>query len=134
MPPEEKHQQIEIHPKEIRGSWDAGYVLDLHTISSTRIGYNEFDHPEFDTQRSPLGELVYRLKCRGDKNAIPAINQNFPRARLENRRGTSGAEAQVIIRPKAARLKPCPSTNRSGQLPAVQPRFPLSSVVSAPAP
>jgi competence protein ComFC len=63
----------EIHPKEIRGSWDLGFVLDVHTISSTMIGYNEFGHPEFDTVRSPLGELVYRLKYRGDKGAIPSI-------------------------------------------------------------
>src|SRR6266481_430964 len=59
---------IEIHPKEIKGSWDQGYVLDVHTISSTMIGYNEFD-----TVRSPLGELVYRLKYRGDEGAIPLI-------------------------------------------------------------
>jgi competence protein ComFC len=64
---------IEIHPKEIKGSWDRGYVLDVHTISSTMIGYNEFGHPEFDTVRSPLGELVYRLKYRGDKGAIVSI-------------------------------------------------------------
>jgi competence protein ComFC len=73
MSPEEKRSPLEIHPKEIKGSWDSGYVLDLHTISSTMIGYNEFGHPEFDTQRSPLGELVYRLKYRGDKNALPSI-------------------------------------------------------------
>jgi len=58
---------IEIHPKEIKGAWDKGYVLDLHTISSTMIGYNEFGHPEFDTVRSQLGELVYRLKYKSDK-------------------------------------------------------------------
>jgi len=28
---------IEIHPKEIKGSWDQGYVLDVHTISSTMM-------------------------------------------------------------------------------------------------
>jgi predicted amidophosphoribosyltransferase len=64
---------IEIHPKEIKGSWDQGYVLDVHTISSTMIGYNEFGHPEFDTVRSQLGELVYRLKYKGDKTVIPLI-------------------------------------------------------------
>lgn len=64
---------IEIHPKEIKGSWDRGYVLDAHTISSTMIGYNEFGHPEFDTVRSPLGELVYRLKYRGDKSTMLSI-------------------------------------------------------------
>jgi len=70
---EQPSAELEIHPKEIRGSWDEGYVLDVHTISSTFIGYNEFGHPEFDTQRSPLGELVYRLKYKGDKSAIPPI-------------------------------------------------------------
>src|SRR5271169_783531 len=64
---------IEIHPKEIKGSWDEGYVLDVHTISSTMIGYNEFGHPEFDTVRSDLGELVYRLKYKAEKSVIPSI-------------------------------------------------------------
>ena len=64
---------IEIHPKEIKGSWDQGYVLDVHTISSTMIGHNEFGYPEFDTVRSQLGELVYRLKYKGDKTVIPAV-------------------------------------------------------------
>src|SRR5713101_2908046 len=64
---------IEIKPREIKGSWDRGYVLDVHTISSTMIGYNEFGHPEFDTVRSQLGELVYRLKYRGDKSTISSI-------------------------------------------------------------
>jgi hypothetical protein len=50
-----KQPSLEIHPKEIKGAWDVGYVLDLHTISSTMIGYNEFGHPESDTQTSPPG-------------------------------------------------------------------------------
>jgi predicted amidophosphoribosyltransferase len=73
MSREEEQRPLEIHPKEIKGTWDMGYVLDLHTISSTMIGYNEFGHPEFDTQRSPLGELLYRLKYRGDKSTLPSI-------------------------------------------------------------
>ncbi len=64
---------VEINPKEIKGAWDAGYVLDKHTISSTMIGYNEFGHPEFDTHRSPLGELVYRLKYKSDTSVLPPI-------------------------------------------------------------
>lgn len=64
---------IEIHPKEIKGAWDQGYVLDVHTVSSTMIGYNEFGHPEFDTLRSQLGELVYRLKYKSDKTVIPTV-------------------------------------------------------------
>lgn len=66
---------IAIHPREIRGSWDQGYVLDVHTISSTMIGYNEFGHPEFDTLRSELGEMVYQLKYKGDKSVIGPMVQ-----------------------------------------------------------
>jgi competence protein ComFC len=64
---------IELHPKEIKGAWDQGYVLDAHTISSTMIGYNESGHPEFDTVRSQLGELVYRLKYRTDRAVISPV-------------------------------------------------------------
>lgn len=66
---------ITIHPREIEGAWDQGYVLDVHTISSTMIGYNEFGHPEFDTLRSELGELVYQLKYKGDKGVIGPMVQ-----------------------------------------------------------
>ncbi len=64
---------IEINPVKITGAWDDGYCLDRHTVSSTMIGYNEFGHPEFDTQRSALGELIYRLKYKGDVGSIPSI-------------------------------------------------------------
>jgi predicted amidophosphoribosyltransferase len=37
------------------------------------VGHNAFGHPVFDTTRSPLGELLYRLKNRGDEAAIPEI-------------------------------------------------------------
>ena len=37
------------------------------------IGYNEFGHPEFDSLRSELGEMVYRLKYKGDKDVIAPI-------------------------------------------------------------
>ncbi len=62
---------MDIHPKEIKGSWDQGFVLDVHTISSTMIGYNEFGHPEFDTVRSQLGNLsgFMCLKCAGPGTA-----------------------------------------------------------------
>ena len=64
---------IQLHPKEIQGSWDQGYVLDVHTISSTIIGYNEFGYPEFDTLRSEMGEMLYRLKYKGDKSVMAPI-------------------------------------------------------------
>ena len=43
------------------------------STGSTFLGYSAYGHPEFDTARSPLGDLVYRLKNRGDGSAIEPI-------------------------------------------------------------
>jgi len=64
---------VKTNPRKLRGPWTDGYALDVHTISSTMIGHNEYGHTVFDTVRSPLGELLYRLKNRGDQTAIPEI-------------------------------------------------------------
>ena len=64
---------VKINPHRLVGPWSGGYALDVHTTSSTMIGHNAFGHPVFDTARSPLGELLYRLKNRGDETVIPEI-------------------------------------------------------------
>jgi len=64
---------VEIHPRKLVGSWTMGYALDFQTTSSMLIGYNAFGHPEFDTKRPPVGELLYRLKNRGDATAIEPL-------------------------------------------------------------
>lgn len=60
-------------PRKILGRWKEGYSLDLHTLSSTFIGYDEYGHSRFDTQRSEIGELLYRLKNKADRGAVPEI-------------------------------------------------------------
>jgi competence protein ComFC len=62
-----------INPRKLRGPWSDGYALDVHTLGSTFLGHNAFGHPEFDTKRSPLGDLLYRLKNAGDQTVIPEI-------------------------------------------------------------
>ncbi len=59
--------------RKLKGSWKDGYVLDLHTISSTVIGHDEFGHPQFDTTYSEVGGLMHRLKYRSDKTALPEL-------------------------------------------------------------
>jgi len=44
------------------GPWKEGYAFDIHTISSIFTGNNQFDHPTFDTTRSPMGQCLYELK------------------------------------------------------------------------
>jgi competence protein ComFC len=59
-----------INPVRISGKWHDGYALDEHTVRSTFIGYDEVGHALFATQRSPIGELLYRLKYRDDRAAL----------------------------------------------------------------
>lgn len=45
---------------ELEGNWTAGWALDFHTVSSR---YNEAK-ATYDTLRTPLGDVLYRLKYR----------------------------------------------------------------------
>jgi len=42
-------------------------------ISSTFLGRNEFGHPVFDTKRTEIGQLPYRLKNRSDPSGVDQI-------------------------------------------------------------
>jgi competence protein ComFC len=64
---------VEITPRRITGQWDIGFALDFHTVSSDFLGYNQYGHPEFDTKRTALGELLYRAKNRGNKSVLGEI-------------------------------------------------------------
>jgi competence protein ComFC len=68
-----------IHPRRIRGSWADGYVLDVHSTGSTFLGYDEFGHAVFETLRTETGELLYRLKYRGDRSALGEIGADAER-------------------------------------------------------
>lgn len=68
MPP------VRIDPMSLPGPWTEGYVLERqHTLSSDFLGHDSFGNPQFDTKRSELGELVYRLKNRNDKSTLDSI-------------------------------------------------------------
>jgi len=64
---------VQINPKRITGSWTEGFALDFHTLSSDYIGDDEYGHPQFDTKRSEIGELLYRLKYRKDSSVLDDI-------------------------------------------------------------
>lgn len=64
---------VQINPKRIIGRWTEGFALDFHTLSSEYIGDDEYGHPQFDTKRSEIGELLYRLKYREDKSVLGDI-------------------------------------------------------------
>jgi competence protein ComFC len=61
---------VTTNPADVQGAWRQGWTLDFHTTSSEFLGYDQNGHAQFDTKRSPLGELVYQLKYRGHQTAI----------------------------------------------------------------
>jgi competence protein ComFC len=64
---------VKINPIKIDGRWQSGVALDLHTTSSTPIGYNEFGRMQFDTVRPEIAQLLFRLKNRADREAAGPI-------------------------------------------------------------
>lgn len=64
---------VNINPKKIVGRWRAGCALDLHTISSTFLGVDEYGNDRFDNTYSEIGKLLYQLKYKSDESTVPAI-------------------------------------------------------------
>ena len=57
----------------LEGNWTKGLAFDVHTLSSTYLGPNEFGHNQWENTRSEMGELVYKLKYQGNKSTLPLI-------------------------------------------------------------
>lgn len=64
---------VTIHPLKIKGHWQSGVALDLHTTSSTPIGHNEAGHMQFETVRPEIAELLYQLKYQNNQGAAQGI-------------------------------------------------------------
>ena len=64
-----------VRPMRLPGRWRYGFALDYHAVSSTYLGDDEYGHPMFDTKRSDLGELLYRLKYRSDASVLDEVVQ-----------------------------------------------------------
>jgi len=64
---------VAINPRKIIGKWRSGIALDVHTTSSTYLGVNESGHEVYDTTRSEIGELLFRLKYKSDMAAAKEI-------------------------------------------------------------
>lgn len=61
---------VSTNPVKIHGEWKKGYALDVHTLSSEYLGFDEFGNPQFDTKRTELGELLYQLKYHRKGEAL----------------------------------------------------------------
>lgn len=62
-----------IHPISLRGNWNNGWALDIHTISSAYLGEDPFGYHRYNTTRSDIGELMYQLKYQLNTDVLPTI-------------------------------------------------------------
>lgn len=64
---------MQVQVRKLEGSWDLGYALHKHTLSSVPIGHDEYGHLQFDTTRSEPGEALYQLKYKGDSTQVEPL-------------------------------------------------------------
>jgi predicted amidophosphoribosyltransferase len=64
---------VETNPMPISGPWTAGFVLDSHVLGSEPDGFNKDGRIQYTASRSPLGELLYRLKYRHDRSVLDEL-------------------------------------------------------------
>ena len=57
---------------ELKGPWDAGFAVDVHTESSKFVGNGPFG-PEFDTKHSAVGLALHRLKYHRDDSGLHVV-------------------------------------------------------------
>lgn len=64
---------LTINPIKLEGSWRGGYALDLATLSSTPIGHGPTGRMMFETKRPEIGEHLFQLKYRDNKDSAGPI-------------------------------------------------------------
>jgi predicted amidophosphoribosyltransferase len=65
---------VEIKPRRLQGGpWTEGYALHIHMLSSSFVGYDQYGHARFESLRSPIGELLYKLKYQQDQTAVDQL-------------------------------------------------------------
>ena len=77
---------MKIDPKRIIGNWTHGWALDQHTVRSTAGASDNIGHPEFATERTEIGEALYKLKYHDDRAQVEPIARtvsDFIRGRSE---------------------------------------------------
>lgn len=64
---------MKVSLREIHGPWDSGWVLDKHMLKSTYLGEDAYGHPQFDNERTDVGEATYQLKYQSDWSQVERL-------------------------------------------------------------
>ena len=58
----------DLNPQELHGNWEAGYALDIHTVSSRPL-----PDGRFDTEYTELGDMVNKAKYQQDYDKVQPL-------------------------------------------------------------
>lgn len=93
-----------INPRQLKGPWHEGYALDVHSTGSEFLGYDEYGHEQFDTKRTDVGELLYRIKYKGDETALAELADVM--AELVKSKGISSEVIVPVPPTRVRRVQP----------------------------
>ena len=68
---------MKVALRQVQGLWDAGWVLDKHTLNSQYLGDDAYGHARFETTRSEVGEATYQLKYKQDWSQVQPLAQSI---------------------------------------------------------
>ena len=66
---------MKVNLRQVQGRWDAGWVLDKHTLDSQYLGDDAHGHARFNTTRTEVGEATYQLKYQQDWGQVQPLAQ-----------------------------------------------------------
>lgn len=66
---------MKVNIKQIDGNWELGLAMDKHSIRSVPVGYDEWGHMRFETERTEVGESLFQLKYRDDWSQVEPLAQ-----------------------------------------------------------
>ncbi|MGO1529135.1 MAG: ComF family protein [Senegalia sp. (in: firmicutes)] len=61
---------MSINPIKLEGNWKEGFAIDYHVVKSEYLGEDCYGRAQFETTRTEIGELIYKLKYRSNKKAV----------------------------------------------------------------
>ena len=62
-----------INPIKLTGTWDEGYAIDVHIISSKYTGNDVYGYPVFDNKYSEMGQLLHQYKYNNQQSKLADI-------------------------------------------------------------
>lgn len=57
----------------LEGNWKKGFAYDVHTLSSSYLGVDDFGYERWENVRTEMGECVYQLKYSNDVLQVDKI-------------------------------------------------------------